>query len=258
MTTQILLHATHHRYGTGGRVRSPSPPVSLGVARTAHSGHLLSMVSPFMRCCTLFSLLLLTILLWPGAVAAGSPDWGAGFYRLNPAKDPAFTSGQNREPAVQPANRDRRSPVEPPQRSETRKPPPREWPEDRNGRDDRSRYDRPWGEVPPEWRNEDLNRRIPEGYARTRPPTRYYDAPEETPWSAPEGTVQDERNTWDYPYAPERNYRRRDLYPAPYYEDRYSDRYSDRYPDERSGEWGYQRRPPPYYYDGGDGWWNAP
>lgn len=251
MTTQIRMLGTHHRYSTWEAARLPCSPVSVSFANTARMAPVTPVVVLFIRCC----ILLLSMVLWPGSVGAGSPDWGSGFYRLNPAQEPAFTSDRNRETDFQPSDRDGRFPVRPPQTPETRRtPPPREWPTYRENRGDRSRYDRPWGEVPPELRNEDLNYRIPEGYERARPPARYYDAPEERPWSPPEERMRDERNTWEYPYPPERSHRRRDSRSDPYYEDRYS----DRYPDDRSGDWGYRRRTLPYYYDGGDGWWDAP
>ncbi|MBF0401243.1 MAG: hypothetical protein HQL90_10795 [Magnetococcales bacterium] len=245
MTTQNRLHVIRYRCATWERSKT-FPAVSRDMAATTGMGGVVPAGSGFVGFHALLSLLLFGILLWPGCGLAGSPDWGTGFYRLNPAKEPAFSSESNR--TLEPRRTDREDRFqEPPPRSDPRRAPPREWPDDSVG-GERSRYDnRPWGEVPPEWRNEDLNRRAPaDDYAPVRPPARYYDAPEESPWSASEGAVRGERNSWDYPYPPEREYRRRDSRSSyPYYED-------------RVGERVYRRRPPPYYYDGGNGWWDAP
>ncbi|MEO5354013.1 MAG: hypothetical protein H7835_12495 [Magnetococcus sp. XQGC-1] len=215
-------------------------------------------ISVLQRSFFLVLLLLFGISLLPGRGVAGSPDWGTGFYRLNPSKEPAFSSEQyrDREEERRRTDRNLRPPTEPPPRNQT-EPPPRsdlrrgapEWPDRREPFDNRSRYDvRPWGEVPPEWRNDELDRRVfrdRDGSGTLRRPPRYYDGPEEVPWSAlPEADLRG--NPWEYPYAPD--YRRRDAYPAPYYY------YDDRYGGARN----YRRRLPPYYYDGGDGWWDAP
>ncbi|MEO5362204.1 MAG: hypothetical protein H7838_01065 [Magnetococcus sp. DMHC-8] len=186
---------------------------------------------------------------WPHPVLAGSPDWGTGFYRLNPSREPAFTAEQNREEERRRVERSRPQAEPPPVRPDFRKappPPPREWPEDREPADSRRYDNRPWGDVPPEWRNEDLDRRVPrEGYTGNRPAARYRDFPDDSAW--PEGGLRSDRNPWEYPYAPDRDYRRRDFYPSsPYY---YDDRFGSR---------PYRRRLPSYYYDGGDGWWDAP
>ncbi len=210
-----------------------------------------SAYTPGVRPLVLFLSLLGAVWCWPGWGVAGSPDWGAGFFRLNPAQDPAFVPEKNREEDRWRSDRNSRSQTEPFPEENTRRrsPPPREWSEDRDATERRGRYDnRPWGEVPPEWRNEDLDRRLPrEGYANGRRSSRSYDAPEEGTWSAPEGDLRGERNSWEYPYSPDRDYRRRDSYPSPSYS--YEDRFGS-----RSG----RRRVPPYYYDGSDGWWDAP
>lgn len=194
--------------------------------------------------------LLLGALLPAGPGLAGAPDWGTGFYRLNPAQEPAFTSEQNRlEEERRRTDRSFRPQTEPLPRTDFRKAPPPEWPDRREPTDSRRRYDsRPWGEVPPEWRNEDLDRRLPrerEGVGGTRRSSRYYDGPEEPLWP-PEGELRS--HSWDYPYWPERDYRRRDPSVSPYY---YEDRFG-------SGGWNTRRRLPPYYYEGGEGWWEAP
>ncbi|MEO5339553.1 MAG: hypothetical protein H7837_03400 [Magnetococcus sp. MYC-9] len=193
----------------------------------------------------LFCALLGSMLSWPGLVEGGAPDWGTGFYRVNPSQEPAFNTEQNRgddrrrlersgSPATESAPRyapDARS--APFRGSDGRD----HYPETRR------RNERPWGEVPPEWRNEDLERRLSgDGYAGGRRSSRY-DAPDDYPGSLPEGELRGGRDGWDYPY-PEREYRRRDPY-APYFEERFGRRME-------------RRRPPPYYYEGGDAWWDAP
>ena len=112
----------------------------------------------------------------------------------------------------------------------------------------RKRYERPWGEIPPEWRNEDLDQwpppeRRPRDRRRELP---YYDGLQnDRPWSVPNGEAYIDSDPWDYPYDPNRgDYRRRDDYPsAPFV-------------DEERPWYGEPRRRDPYYhYDGENRWW---
>ena len=223
---------------SGNALANIVPPVlylEFATERVLLNGRFLwVMVGYQMLCCCLWLTLLGSMLGWPELARAGSPDWGTGFYRLNPSQEPAFESERNREEARRRAGERRRFDRSAP---ESRSAPlPWGWGEERDTFDSRSRYERPWGEVPPEWRNEDLERRLPrEEYPSSRRPARRsYVAPEE-PWSIPEDEIRDERGGWDYPY-PERAYRRRDPYPAtPYY-------YEDRLDSRR-----YRRRPPHEY-----------
>lgn len=204
-----------------------------------------ALVLPFM-----LALPLGVSLLIPG-VASGEPQtWGSGYYRLNPSQDRPFASQPTQERDPWSSGRDR---YLMPERS-----PPQGWREDdrrtrpRDGsrdfyRDTRRRGHRPWGEIPPEWRNEDLDLWPPEegrSGARRRMPS--YDDGRLPPRDAAsprwEGEPYGPSDVWDYPYPDQDDRYRRDS--APYY-------YEDRPRTRRSRH----REPYYYYYDGGNGWW---
>lgn len=208
---------------------------------------------------SILAVLLGSSVLWLDVASGNSNDWGSGYYRLNPSMDRPFAPETNRETNGWYSDSDNyRNEEKPAQENRlynNQRTYPRDLPDDfyldPRSRDRQSRRGRPWGEIPPEWRNEDLNqrpleeRRLPSSRRR---PSRYDDTPYDNndPWQTPSDS---EFDTWDYPYAPNRDYRRREYYPSsPYYN------------EDRSRDWRSRRRDPydNYYYDGGNGWWDYP
>ena len=247
---------------TSGSARNFYGVVSLCVARLSsrNGWNAQEMIVWFDRSTRSTSFLRIATALWLGAgivlpvVAVGaepssSSNWGSGYYRLNPSKDRPFTA----EPRLDSGRFDFDS--APNGRKLGRNSEPevlergvRDLPSDGYARS-RKRYDRPWGEVPPEWRNEDLDQwppteRRPRGRPRELP---YYDGLQnDRPWSgANEESYYTDPDPWDYPYDPNRGeYRRREEYPpAP---DVDEERFRYREP---------RRRDPYYRYDGGYRWW---
>ena len=200
------------------------------------------------------------LMLLPVNSGHTADDWGNGFYRINPSKDRPFSPGttQKRDNwgskfTIQPTPD---KTIENNRRYDDRRASPSRSLPQKVYRDRRDTYEpkrskRPWGEIPPEWRNEDLDQYSPPEPSthQKRRALRYDDVPYyDYEWSLPRDRPYGKLDSWDYPYRPNRTYRRGDGYqPSPYY-------YDDRYRDER-----WRPRDPSYdYFDGNRGWWDAP
>lgn len=200
-------------------------------------------------------------------VSGGESDWGPGYYRLHPSRDRPFSSEpsqtDNRWRSNRYSDRDSERQGQENQRYDERRASPRDLPDDfyqnTRNRSRPSRQSRPWGEIPPEWRNEDLDQHpLMDRRPREEAPPRnwrrlpqYDDTPSHGPWPMPDDEAYNEFDTWDYPYVPSRDYRRREYYYP----------YSPYYADDRPLRGRRSRRRDPYYdyyYDGGNGWWEYP
>lgn len=183
------------------------------------------------------SMLFLGYAVWQPTVAlAESSDWSPGYYRINPDRDRPFSNSTSDTFRSERSNAWNGGKSK--QGSYRRELPDGFYPDTR-------RTSRPWGEIPPEWKNEDPDYRVPFRQERlpdyVDSPRRRYRAPRDSLTAPSYDDRYDPGYRDSYPYRPEDRHRLDDYYP-PTYEERLRER----------------RYPPRGYYDNGLDYLDAP